>query len=507
MKKLFCLILALCLAIPAFVSAESSVGSLYDSAVALAFDTHNVTLGAEATFKYDGEVFKVMHASYQQDGTRSYLSYMLDTPQLDGSVYTGGYTVYGNGKTAYSNDTYWGNYYDTSGIVESNTVLRMNNRTRVMLALGRELAVLAADSIEETAEGARYTFSVGDLPALIDDGIYYLVADYIQDNYYRDVFDLYDYGNTSSVTLYYEDYDALVESRYIALYGAPAPDPDSESDMDPITQARYNVALNAVGQFNDELTQLYSDGVVYVLKDGTAQHYDTMEDYMRAAGLVLIDYWDDTQVMKDYYRTAYGEELSQDTLDILMYTPNPELWNAFMDLEDEVYAYYTTLALEQDPSCVYLQVRADGSLKTSDYLIKGARTLTQQILLDLTYAELKKLTAVVTTDAEGRLSAFEGEVLFDLTDKNGAVRPLEISFSCKAEAYGDTHVPETFVPADYGLVSGEEFRAQREKEADNYDYRDEEAFWHHLVYETPAIIRFMGKDYETMMKQYDDAVG
>ncbi|MBO7359231.1 MAG: hypothetical protein J6U72_05350, partial [Clostridia bacterium] len=111
MKKLISMLVVLCLCLSAIAFADGAMGDLYDKAVHLAFDTTNVTLTAEAEFKLDGEWFKSMHASYKQDGFRSYLSYMLDSPTLDGGVYTGGYTVFGEGSVSYSNDTYLGNYY------------------------------------------------------------------------------------------------------------------------------------------------------------------------------------------------------------------------------------------------------------------------------------------------------------------------------------------------------------------------------------------------------------
>ncbi|MBQ6647088.1 MAG: hypothetical protein IJM56_10460, partial [Clostridia bacterium] len=107
MKKLFSILLALLLFCGA-ATAETPFGTLFDAATELAFDTHNVTLSAEATFRYDGELFKVMHASYQQDDVRSFLSYMLDTPDLAGKMTTSGYIVLGLGEKSYAGDYKFG---------------------------------------------------------------------------------------------------------------------------------------------------------------------------------------------------------------------------------------------------------------------------------------------------------------------------------------------------------------------------------------------------------------
>ena len=496
MKKLLSLILALCLLSTAACFAEGSIGTLYDAAKALAFDTHNVTLSAEAEFLLDGELFKTMHASYKQDGYRSYLSYMLDTPKLDGSVYTGGYTVYGNANTAYANDTYFGNYYRQTYIIPTDTVLRMNPRTQMLLSLGREMALMAQSLVKESAGEGETRFEVGDLSPVLDAGIYYLLADYIQDNYYRDMFGLYDSGSYGTM-VYYEDFDALAGSRYQALYGTALP----EGEMDAVTSARYQLVLNALEQLEQELQTQYTDGCVYVTKDGTAQHYDSFDELMRANNDVYTTYWNDTEALKDYYAKFYGEELTDEFFNILIYSPNPELWGAYVDLINEMDEYYADLARQQDPECLSVLVRKDGSISTYDYRVDDYHTTTQQILSGLSFAELKSLNASVKTDDEGRLTGFAGKAEIELTNRNTKrLQTLTISFDCKAQHYGTTSVPESFVPEQYGLVSYEEFiNAETTEE---YDYEAEMAEWNKLVNDAPETISFMGKTYETMMDTY-----
>lgn len=496
MKKILSLILAVCLLSTAACLAQSSIGSLYDAAKALAFDTHNVTLSAEAEFLLDGEAFKTMHASYKQDGYRSYLSYMLDTPKLDGSVYTGGYTVYGNANTAYANDTYYGNYYRQTYIIPTDTVLRMNPRTQVLLTLGRELALLAEGLVKESAAEGETRFEVGDLSSVLDAGIYYLLADYIQDNYYRDMFGLYD-NSSYGTAVYYEDFDALAESRYQALYGSPLP----EGEMDNITSARYRLVLNALEQLEQELQAQYTDGCVYIKKDGTAQHYASYDDLMRANDDIYTTYWNDTEALKAYYAKVYGEELTDDFFTILIYSPNPELWGAYVNLRYEMDEYYTELARQQDPQCLSALIRKDGSISTYDYRVDEYHTATQQILSGLSFAELKQLDATVKTDEQGRLTGFAGQAQIELTNRN-TQKPqlLTVSFDCKAQDYGTTSVPESFVPADYGLVSYEEFIEAETGE--EYDYEADMEEWNRIINESPKTIEFMGKTYETMMDIY-----
>ena len=500
MKKLFCILLAVCL-LGASALAESNVGRLFDAAAALAFDTRNVTLSAEAKFSYDGEWFKTMHASYQQDGVKSYLSYMLDTPKINGTVYTGGYTVYGNGDTSYSNDTYFGNYYSVNHNIVSDTVLTADRRVNAALSAARELAVFAESAVTQTEENGRYTFKVGDLPSLVDTAAYYLLADYVQDKYYRDVFGLYD-GQYDGVSTYYEDYDSLMSDRYMMLYGTPAPEM-SQYDEDPVTLGRMSVVKSALDQMEAEITARYSSGVVYILADGTERWYENEAAFMKDNGRLILSYEAQTDAIRAYYAQAYGAVLTDTMINTVVFSPNGDLWNAYMQLLDEMEAYYTALALKKDPDAVSAVVHADGTVSTYRYERTNVQTVTRSILQNLVFAELKELSADVKLDAEGRLTAFEGTASAEITDRSGLKHTLEVSFACSASDYGATRVPDAFQPERYGLMSWDEY----EKNAygqEQGDMPEADDFWDDLIRNAPEKIEFMGEEYETMMGVYLD---
>ncbi len=74
--------------------------------------------------------------------------------------------------------------------------------------------------------------------------------------------------------------------------------------------------------------------------------------------------------------------------------------------------------------------------------------------------------------------------------------------TCKAEDYGETRVPTSFVPADYGLISLEEFNSQN---AQSDQSGEEGSLWDRIVHDSPTTVTFMGKSYQTMMEQYKSA--
>ena len=498
MKKLLCMLLVICLLAGAAL-AESNVGKLFDAARTLAFDTHNVTLTAEAKFSYDGEWFKTMHASYKQDGVKSYLSYMLDTPKIDGTVYTGGYTVYGNGNTSYSNDTYYGNYYNEHNTVESDTILTADNRILAALAVARELAVFAEDTVTQTEENGRYSFKVGDLNDLVDKAALYLLEDYIQNEYYRDVFGLYDGTSGGSISIYYEDYMSLLNEKYATLYGALAPDTDIYDD--PVASGRMNVVRSMLDQMESELIGKYDSGVVYILKDGTAKWYENEAAYMKQNGKLYISYENELETLRVYYAQAYGTELSETEANVLAFTPNEALWGAYVRLLNEMEAYYAAAAHEKDPDAISAVIHADGSISTYRFERTNAQTVTRTILYNFVFAELKELSADVKLDAEGRLTAFEGTLNVEITDTNDSKHTLEVVFDCTAVDYGATRVPDTFEPKDYGLVSWAEYERNYYGQEQG-DEPEADDFWENLIKNAPKTIEIMGTEYETMMDTY-----
>lgn len=499
MKRIIALMLILMLAFSA--AAEGSViGKLYDAAVELAYDTHNVTLGAEATFSWDGTVFKTMHGTYKQDGKRSWLDYMLDTPKPDGSIYTGGYQVLGlDDGSVYSCDTYWGNYYNTGVQLISDTVLTGSNQIRAMLNLGRILAVASEPLAKCDVNGNVYSFTVEDLPEYVDAAAWYLIRDYIMDNYYRNLFVDESVNNTYTV-VYYEDFTQLIRSLYFKLYNEEMP----EDFNDDIISERYAVAYNWAEQQENEIRSKYTAGFVYIFADGTHKWYASEEDCMRENGIVHIDFADVYKALSDYYKIKTDDELTEDVLRLIIYTPNPEIYEAYNRLYSETEKYYTGLALEENPDCVRCFVNYDGTVstyKTLSYI--SYRTTTDEILGETKFAELSSLNADVTVDEEGRLTGFAGNVTITATDRGGEKHELAISFELSAGDYGTTGVNSVFAPSDYGWITYEEYLELHKDDVNNHD-SIYDVDWEEFVKNAPATIEFMGKTYPTMMEMYND---
>ena len=171
--------------------AEGSATAIFESARALAFNTDNVTLSAEAKFTFDGEWFKTLHGDYLQAGEDSFMRVMLDTPYADGSVYTGGYTVVGNGSHVFYNDTKQGNYYMETTTAPSSSVLRNTTLTQAVTALaGAAVQTLDSDlsahiTETEVTSGRSFDVSFDRVPALLNDAMTYVLVEYINTHYFN----------------------------------------------------------------------------------------------------------------------------------------------------------------------------------------------------------------------------------------------------------------------------------------------------------------------------------
>ena len=104
----------LCLCFAAAALAESPLAELWDSGIALLFDTDNVTVDGEASFdlEWDGAAeleeegiifgmngrFKTAKLHYVQDGYNSYYGLKLLTPRKDGTERETGWIIIGQAK-------------------------------------------------------------------------------------------------------------------------------------------------------------------------------------------------------------------------------------------------------------------------------------------------------------------------------------------------------------------------------------------------------------------------
>ncbi len=483
--------------------AENSVGTLFDAAVRLAYNTDNVTLSGEATFTYDGELFKTMHASYKQDGINSYLSYMLDTPKDDGRVYTGGYSVVGLGSDVYANDTYWGNYYYTGNQVISDSILTSNRQVLAMLSLARTLAVTAESlglhTVDVNEDGTEYNFKVNELPSYINDTAFYLVLDYINEHYYRNMWNTPDVLSVNT-PIYYCDWEGFVRSLYERLYNVPAPE-DFYADGE---QERMTVVFTWADQISAELSRQYEGGSVLINTDGTHEWFANESDCARAAGILDVSFKNLYASLSSYYTELTGLELTQDMFNVLVYSPNAELWNAYYNFYQQTEEHYKQLALEQDPLALKAVVREDGTIVTENVLSKGYYSVTEQILGTMASAGLKSLDAKVTVDSEGRLTGFIGQCELSMTDIYSVDHVIGITFDLTASDYGTTYVNPAFDPAEYGWVSYAEYIENVNSDTAGTEEPGYILDWEEFVNNAPDTIDFLGNTYDTGMSVYKD---
>ena len=456
---LMCLMLCLALAVSAL--AEGPLAALFKSASTLAFDTHNVTLNAKATFTYDGELFKTLNGDYVQDDGRSFLKIMLDTPKEDGTIYTGGYTVVGEGLYAYAIDTYNNGFYTTTSTQYADTLLKKNAQTDALVNFGALLLELAestmdgAVTINALEQGTRYDVKLtsGQTPEILNAALSLLATGVARDRYG------YAIDTQSNVgTVWLEDWDALFATIYQQLYGTELP----KDFLDRYYSAsgkeyaelgtQYHAVLRKINEMQAEASLAQKEGVTLILRDGTSKHFDTMEEYYIATDNQYPQYEDYDMTFKAYYKAKTGEDLSEDVINAVYFGTSEKLNADYYALMAEMNQHYVEL-IKADPKAVSAQVHADGTYELA-YKLKSADeygTVKERILRQMTALELDQADCSVETDAQGRIISGKGKVTLNVVDQKGAKHPLTVDFEATAGAYGESTVKE-FNPEDYNVV-------------------------------------------------------
>lgn len=459
MKRSISLFLIAMLLFSACAWAEGGLYPLTNAANKLAFLTENVTLKAEARFSYDGAWFKTFHGEYRQDSLNSYMSVMLDTPCADGSVYTGGYTVIGNGGSSYSNDTYNGNYYTTNSCEPSRTVLKSTSSLRKLGDLVLSAASLLNDATADAVALRDHTVTVNwsNPPQLVNSVLTLMAAQLIESQEL-------DWGHYTSI--YYDDYEAYLAHTYETIYGSQMPediyiDPDLYSTLEPVYAAMYN-----------ETTQASVDligGILLVHNDGTTEWFESEEAYLLADGRYYIYYDSYFDTLSAYHAEKYGQPFTDETLDTIGFSNNPDLWEAYDELNNELSARYADI-VPQNADTVALLIHADGSydelsvLPSPSYL-----TTTRRIAMNFSALKIDHVDAVGTLDDDGNLLSAEGVASFTIIDYHDNEHLLSVEFSCSASDYGTTHVGE-FRPEDYGFVTYEQYVSEISTACDEDGY-------------------------------------
>lgn len=509
MKKTALRILACAMALVMLCAgalAEGSAVTIFESARALAFNTDNVTLSAEARFAFDGEWFKTLYGEYRQAGENSFMRVMLDTPYADGSVYTGGYTVVGNGSRVFSNDTKQGNYYVETSTTPSSSVLRNTTLTQAVTALAGA-AVQTLDSelsacISETAaDGVRsFGISVDGVPSLLNDAMTYVLVEYIHSHYFSK-----NQQADSDIIFIYEDYTQLLNHCCRTIYGTDMPESiyddmySANSRTAADAQEKYEKIIGAVDEITSAAMAEPDGGLLYILSDGTYRWYEDEEDYMRSEGIKNVIYADFDAALRLYYEKTYGQPYTDEMAQAIMLSANGELWSAYLSVSSAMEQSYLD-EFRDDEMAVSVLVHADGTAEPKYHLTNSSDTVTRRILRMLDRLTLDSLNATVTLDEASNLTSAVGTADFTVSDRRGRTHTLRVEFDCAAADYGTTQVDE-FDAEALGFVSYDDFVRQEENgESDEENIEKQSLSWdayQALLDSLPNRITFAGQEYDT----------
>lgn len=491
--------------------AEGSATAIFESARALAFNTDNVTLSAEAKFTFDGEWFKTLHGDYLQAGEDSFMRVMLDTPYADGSVYTGGYTVIGNGSHVFYNDTKQGNYYMETTTAPSSSVLRNTTLTQAVTALaGAAVQTLDSDlsahiTETEVTSGRSFDVSFDRVPALLNDAMTYVLVEYINTHYFNKNLTTY-----SDATFIYEDYSELLKHCYRTLYGEDMPESiyddmySANKKKAASAQEKYDKASNAVNEITNNALNERDSGMLYVRTDGTYQWYEDEEDYMRAEGIKTVIYTDFDAALRLYYEKTYGQTYTDEMAQAIMNSTNEELWNAYLAVTSAMEQSYID-EFKDDKEAVSVLVRADGTAEPRYHITNDSDTVTRRIMRMFNSLTLDSLKATVKMDEASNLTSAAGTAEFTIKDRKGKAHALKVEFNFVATDYGTTKVDE-FDAEKLGFVTYEEFMKQTTNNGDKpvidgeNETETQEWNWNQyqeLLKSLPRTITFAGQEYDT----------
>lgn len=510
-KRLFCTLTAVVMLITLGCAglAEGNLVKIWNAATNLLTETQNVSLTGHATFTYDGEVFKTFDGRYKQDGYKSYMQIMLDTPKEDGTVRTGGYTVVGEEGRAYSIDTMTPKMYMEQSTAYENTILT-NQAVRALLPFGAMIADLAEDRfvplVTQTAagEGVQYHLKAEgkDLPGALNDALTMVMQ--LCGREYLFVDSGMHWDAEAPTGAFYDDYEALIARFYEKSFGEPMPENIFDLLYDENGNAtdmmrRYDLASDMCTLLYRETEDAYyGKGVAVIMADGTVKTYETYNDYMIASGSEFVNFIEGYEgPFRAWYEKTAGTKLSHEEFVALQQTDNEELSEQYFAMLTRMEEEYLA-QLRQECYCCGL-VRKDGSLmgfkdvaelNALSYLTGS--TVTQRIIGTTEEMKIDSVDAAVELDKEGRITSVSGEMKFTLTDVFGENHTLSVDFSGMAFDYGATYL-KAFDPQDYGVVSAHEYYNGA------YSINDVDEWEPAPQIELPEKITFFGKEYTVLV--------
>jgi len=473
-KQLISLIIAglLCLTIAFAVLAEGRLLTMWNAGSKLLFDTDNVSLTGHAAFSYDGEWFKTFDGRYQQDGVNSYMQVMLDTPMEDGSVYTGGYTVIGEGSTVYSIETYRPRIYQDGTTLSNPSILTNTVMRNSLMRFGGLLLDLMEDrmqdAITETVDeaGTHYHIALqeGNTPEAANAALTMLMHLIAKEYLYIDLDETY--FSQAIDTAYVKDYDALFAAEYEKAFNEPMPEDfydllwDEKGGATEMLQRSEQIS-ERIGELIAQADDQYDHGVALVMNDGSVHFFESYEAYIMAEGYEDVRFENYAAAFRAFYEKKTGAPMTQEMSNALSITNNQELIDKYIDMLVEMENDYFAQLRALGRPCGMVNSKGElipyDTVAELDYLtMLGYQTPTRRIFHMLDELRVKDVDLHVSLDSQGRISSVKGKASFTLIDKQKNAHELSVDFDGVAFDYGQSHV-EAFNPEAYGVISAYEY--------------------------------------------------
>lgn len=481
--------LALCLCLTISALAEGMLSTLFNAGCKLLFDTDNATLNAHATFAYDGELFKTFDGSYIQDGIDSYMNVLLKTPMEDGTVYEGGYTVIANDSIAYAIETNHPQVYTSQSTAISSSILSTTVLRQSLMSFGSALLNLMEGSMsryitaESVENGTQYhiQLSSGDSPVIANAALTLFSQLAAERFFSADYNQLADGSNpnASELNWSFEDWDALFAATYRKQYGEDVPKDfyetlwNSDNPSSAVYYERYMVISDLLDDICTQLRNQYKSGIAVIHADGTYDYWATQDEYIIDTGSQMVLFEDSTASFMQYYQQQTGETLTEADMDAIYASNNPELYNAYQQMFNDLnLSYLEQVKTDSKASAIY--VRKDSTTQMIYDIAAYNReqfdedgyyaSVTAKIVNTMQSLKLDQANVRVTLDDAGRILAAEGTVRIAITNLYGTEHALDIAFNADAGSYGSSEV-EQFDPAAYGVITAAEYYENYEKYA------------------------------------------
>ena len=473
-KRLFSVILAcaLCVTLVCAALAEGKLLTIWNAGSKLLFETDNVSLTGHATFTYDGEVFKIFDGRYIQDGVNSYMQVVLDTPQEDGSIYTGSYTVYAEDGTVYSIESARPKLYNTNTTLAEPSILTNTTMRASLMRFGGLLLDLMEDRMgsavtqEANDAGTQYRINLkaGETPEIANAALTLLTHLAGKEYLYIDP-DMMFYSDIDDYT-FVENWDQLFAAEYEKNFHEPLPVDFYNQLWDQngkatVMQARNDMICEIIDLMVMQAEEAYEKGTTVVLADGTFKHYDSYDEYLIATGNEELRYENYGRAFRAYYEQKTGTPLSADDLRTIYMSSNADLSDRYIEMIIEMENEHLSQIRAGGYSCG--MVKADGTLvgfndlgTLQDLFMYTDMTVTRRIFYTLTDITVDTVDLTVDMDKDGRISTVTGCASFIITDKFDVKHTLTVDMNGVAFDYGASRT-EAFDPEKLGVISARDY--------------------------------------------------